>query len=70
MERIQYLVDSPPIADAIELVQRLERRFPLEEDIPLDPPRQPGTDLVGDMARSPDAEDVVELLQGAFPGGC
>ena len=65
---IQYLLLSPSIPVAIKFVQRLERQFPLEEYIPLNPPGQPRTDLVGDMARSADSEDVVEFLECAFPG--
>jgi hypothetical protein len=53
--------------ESLEVVQRLERGLPLEQDILLDPPGDPGPEVVGDVAARGHAEDVVELLQRALP---
>lgn len=55
------------LASPVQLVQRLELGVPLEQQVLLDPPRQPGPQLVGNVATGRHAKDKVELFEGAFP---
>jgi hypothetical protein len=61
------LLSTRRVGYTVQLIKRLKLCFPLEEDVSLDPPRQPRTDLVRHMTPCRDAKYVVKLLQGTFP---
>jgi len=63
-----YMLDRCASRVALEMIQRLQLRAFVEEDIPLNKPWQVRANLVSGVAARGDAEDVVEFFEGALSG--
>lgn len=54
--------------EALELVERLQLGAALPEHVALDPPGEPGTQVVGSVTASGYTKNIIELLEGALLG--